>query len=42
MFAPVVIAALGLRSRVSGNNCFPYFRASAGFAIMPDKSGVWA
>jgi hypothetical protein len=39
-FAPVLIAALGLRSRVSGNICFTYPRASASFAILPEKSRV--
>ncbi len=42
MFGPVLIASLGLRWPVSGNICSPYSRASSGFALMPEKSGVWA
>jgi hypothetical protein len=32
----------GAASRVSENNCFPYPIASTGFALLPEKSGVWA
>jgi hypothetical protein len=37
---PVLIAALGMRLRLSGNNSFPHSIASTGFAILPEKSGL--
>ena len=40
-FGPVLIVALGLPTLLSGNNCLTYTRASDGFALVPEKSGVW-
>lgn len=39
-FGLVLVAALGLRFRLSGNECFSYSTASTGFASLPEKSGA--